>query len=342
MNIFIELNKYRPRAAITPEENFFTQSFKIILEDNPAVAKEIVTYISNNKVLPPYKFETQKVYGNSIIDLEINGSNHQKLLIEIKVEAEESSEKQIQKYVNLQKGYVAVISKYDIDPEVTRNSNLYLGLFYWSSIHRILTRYILHNKNPKNNLVSQFISFMESKGMGSFVGINNKVKYSTWENFYEMFMRFRNILTETQDQLRKHNYEVAPIKEQYQYCDIFFIFYPKDKISKFKKNKIIPYMGIFLYDEKIWGSDYQIDYKNDIYLFVEFWNTKESFKDSNFEEIKREVYFSKYPHQWIIESPLYSVIGSEINPDKQLKRINEFYTFALKILNNKIKTEMNI
>ena len=51
MNIFIELNKYRPRAAITPEENFFTQSFKIILEHSPAVAKEIVSYISNNKVL---------------------------------------------------------------------------------------------------------------------------------------------------------------------------------------------------------------------------------------------------------------------------------------------------
>ncbi|HPC43110.1 MAG TPA: hypothetical protein PLD91_19505 [Spirochaetota bacterium] len=342
MNIFIELNKYRPRAAITPEENFFTQSFKIILEHSPAVAKEIVSYISNNKVLPPYKFETQKVYGNSIIDLEITGKNHQKLLIEIKVEAEESSENQIQKYVNLQKGHVAVISKYDIDPEVTRNTDLYLGLFYWSTIHRILSKYISHNKSPKNNLVSQFISFMESKGMGSFVGINNKVKYSTWENFYEMFMRFRNILTETQDHLKKHHYEVVPIKEQYQYCDIYFNFYPKDKAKKLKRNKIIPSIGIFLYDEKIWGSDYQLDYKNDIYLFVEFWNTKESFKDNNFEELKRNVYFSKYPHQWIIESPLYSVIGAEINPDKQLKRINEFYTFALKILNNKIKTEMNI
>ncbi len=342
MNIFIELNKYRPRENLTPEENFFTQSFKIILEQYREIAKEIITFLSNNKIQPNYKFETQKVYEKSIVDMVITGHNHNKLLLEIKVEAGESSDKQIQKYLNLQKGYVAVISKYDINPIIIKHKEQYLGLFYWSSIHSLIKKYIYKNNIQKDELLYQFLSYMESKGMNSFDGISTTVHYSTWANYQNMFLTFRNILTEIQEHFNKFHYELSGIKEKYQWCDAHFTFFPQNRLKAFKKFKITPYIGIFIYDEKIWKSGYQIDYKNDVYLYIEFVNGNNSFGDENISEIKRGVFYSRYTSHWIIETPLKNVIGKESNPDRQIKKIIEFYMSSLKLLNKNFDATINI
>jgi hypothetical protein len=186
--------------------------------------------------------------------------------------------------------HVALISKYDIEPNVTRNTKFFLGSYYWSSIHKIIKKYIKSNKLPKNDIVCQFLSFMESKGMDSVMEIN-KVKYSTWLNFYQMNKTLRNILTETQKNIKNHNYEVSRIRNESLGAVISFNFFPRNKKNKFLGKGITPSIGIYLFNKKIWKEDHYIDDKPDIYAYVELWNNMYSFKYENTKEINKNIFF---------------------------------------------------
>jgi hypothetical protein len=167
MNIFMELEKHKPRETITPEENFFTQSFEYVLSKHPKYAKEFVNYIAQGKTKGPYFFNTQVQYGTgkgkSIIDLEIKEKGTgEKFLLEIKLESPEAPN-QVQKYVDLRKGSVIFISKYDEDIDV--KDNRFLGQYLWGDIYRNLRKFIEKNKIPQRSTLVQFLQFMEVKGM---------------------------------------------------------------------------------------------------------------------------------------------------------------------------------
>lgn len=179
-NIFSTLWKYRPQGEINPEENFFTESFKFILKTDPAFCDKFVKLITENRLKPPFKIESQVVYGYSIIDLQIVDRHGKKILVEIKVGAKQNIEitnegdqiEQIEKYLRLKKGLVCFIERdsSEISDRIKTNSN-FTGRYEWSQIYELLSGHIRSNKK-RNDLVryfeESFINFMKQKNMLPF------------------------------------------------------------------------------------------------------------------------------------------------------------------------------
>jgi hypothetical protein len=185
-NIFSTLYKYKPQPNMTPTENFFTESFKFVLNIDESLCNIFIKKIApDKKFIGPYNIESQKNYGDSIIDLHITDRKGQKILIEIKVSAKENryleeDEKndygQIEKYLRLNKGYVCFIAREEGNVEIKNNKDKYLGQFEWFEIYQLISDYIKSHKlnSIKKNLINNFLNFMEDLDMQSFAGFDKQ------------------------------------------------------------------------------------------------------------------------------------------------------------------------
>lgn len=205
-NIFLTLWKYRPQGEINLEENFFTESFKFILRADPSFCGKFVKLIAATELKPPFKIESQVIYGNSIIDLQITDRHERKILVEIKINAKQNIEianegdriEQIEKYLRLKKGLVCLIERdsSEISDRIKTSSD-FTGRYEWSQIYELLSGHIRSNKK-QNDLVryfeESFINFMKQKYMLPFkkftkkdVAISPFVPdlYERMENFLE-------------------------------------------------------------------------------------------------------------------------------------------------------------
>lgn len=205
-NIFSRLYKYKPQLNMTPEENFFTESFKFVLESDRALCNKFVEYISGRHLFTqPFKLESQVRYDSSIIDLEITDKKGKKIFVEIKVSAHENryfeeEEKedygQIEKYLRLNDGYVCFISQKEGDIEIKTNKEKYLGQFEWFQIYKLIED---HYKSQKNSngldsyFVTNFLKFMKDLGMQPFQGFTKEdiaASQSTALGFYSKLSDF--------------------------------------------------------------------------------------------------------------------------------------------------------
>jgi hypothetical protein len=185
-NIFSTLYKYKPQPNMMPTENFLTESFKFILNLDESLCKIFIKYIApDKKFIGPYDIESQKRYGNSIIDLHITDKRGQKILIEIKVgakenryleEDEKSDYGQIDKYLRLNKGYVCFIAKEEGEVEIKNDKDKYLGQFEWFEIYRLIFDYVKSHKlnSVKRIFINNFLNFMKDLDMQSFVGFDKQ------------------------------------------------------------------------------------------------------------------------------------------------------------------------
>lgn len=179
-NIFSALWKYRPQGDINPEENYFTESFKFILGVDSAFCAKFAKFVSKGRLKGPFKLESQVIYGNSIIDLQITDRHGKKLLIEIKVGARQNHEidedgngsGQIEKYLRLGKGYVCFIEREreSLDGKILKNK-YFAGHYAWSEIYDLLNNHIQAAKAPDaavGYFEKNFLKFMEQKDMMPF------------------------------------------------------------------------------------------------------------------------------------------------------------------------------
>lgn len=179
-NIFSTLWKYRPQGEINPEENYFTESFKFILNADDSFCAKFVKFASKKRLEAPFNIESQVVYGNSIIDLQITDKRDKKLLIEIKVGARQNMEidddgnesGQIEKYLKLGKGYVCFIERDrdGLNEKILKNIN-FTGHYAWSEVYELLSDHIKagNKTNPTIDYFEEnFLKFMQQKDMMPF------------------------------------------------------------------------------------------------------------------------------------------------------------------------------
>lgn len=229
-NIFSALNKYKPQEQINPLENFFTESLKFILNLNTELLNDFVRKISNDKFKlfkAPFSLETQARHDSSIIDLQITDKRKQKIFIEIKVNARENryfDEKtendfgQVQKYLDLNDGYVCFIAKDQGDIRVKKHKDKFLGQYEWFEIYKVIDEFYNKNKNKldKNNkyFITKFLEFMTEQNMQSFQGFSKKDLALAKTNYLEFYGKILDFLKEVSKDKRirkfliKHNLKV--------------------------------------------------------------------------------------------------------------------------------------
>lgn len=179
MNIFSRLEKYKPSAKVTPEENFFTEGFAYLLTSDKKLAKEVFrgmgilineqTVISTQQMLPP----------SSYIDLYIENEGS-RALVEIKLAADLNKYEneigetydQLTKYsAHIGPNDKVILFAYDADIERIKSKKYSFKLAYrsWEQIHTIMVKH-----QNKSDLTKQFITFMEAKSMNQFSGLKEE------------------------------------------------------------------------------------------------------------------------------------------------------------------------
>jgi len=207
-NIFTNLAKYKPQPEITPLENFFTQSLKFVLDLDAGLLNKFVNAIAGEIVFkPPFVLDSQMKYGNSIIDLQITDKNYKKIFIEIKVNAhenryydDEAKEDfgQVEKYLQLKKGYVCFIARDRVNIRVKRHKDKFLGQFEWFEVYKLLNEYLRHNKidKTKKYFITKFLDFMKEQNMQPFQKFNKKDIALSKTNFLDFHDKLLDFLKE--------------------------------------------------------------------------------------------------------------------------------------------------
>lgn len=203
-NIFSRLYKYKPQPNMTPEENFFTESFKFVLESDQVLCEKFVKFISGENIFtPPFRLGSQVRYNSSIIDLEIIDKDGRKIFIEIKVSAhenkyfeEEDDFGQIEKYLRLNTGHVCFISQREEDVQIKTNAEKYLGQFEWFQVYELIEEH-LKNRQETSELnlyfITNFLKFMKDLDMQPFQGFTEddiKISQTTVFNLCEKLFGF--------------------------------------------------------------------------------------------------------------------------------------------------------
>lgn len=184
-NLFSQLCKYKPTEFVTPLENFCTEAFVYLIDkfrkkNNSALAEVMKLFGINDD---NFTIETQTVYYNKsgfkfIPDILIK-TNDKYTIIEVKVDALLHSSKiglkdQLDDYCNLEidgkKCDVYCLSKSEINSDSISPEKK----IKWSKIHEIM-------KKDDEELVKQFVEFLENNNMSGYEKLNFDISRITEE-----------------------------------------------------------------------------------------------------------------------------------------------------------------
>lgn len=235
-NLFINIQKYRPRIKINPKENFITEIFAFILKNNPDLFREFIKFINLPEftgVVNNYNIKTQSKHDSSIIDMEIILNEKISIFVENKLDSPifENTEKkgnetivinQLSNYLKIQKkntkyqGYVVLLTQYSVDLNSDiKNHPLFLNHLYWKDIYTLF-------KNCKSNeinnfLLSQFIDLMEYEGMDTYKKITRDMADAYKEFLDNIYRLFDEISEELNITINKRNISIYGVSFSFLY-----------------------------------------------------------------------------------------------------------------------------
>lgn len=169
--IFTKLVSYSQNPNKESFENFVTEIINHLINHDKRFRESFLKIIlkNNRKLFKRFKnceSETQKHYGNGIVDLVLNADN-ERMLIEVKTGSNETKtliwgkgrQSQIKKYLSYNDGNVAYLTTNNIsDPNIGSNKR-YLGHFYFEDL------YLSLNKRKLCEIGEEFKKFMEENNM---------------------------------------------------------------------------------------------------------------------------------------------------------------------------------
>lgn len=207
LDLFINLSKYKPTVNVTPLENFTTELFVYILKDilknNKPLAIEILKLFEINKVEQIINIKTQnefKVDGRTLRpDIEIDLVD-KIVFIEVKVNSQlhpsilnRNLGDQLEDYLQIdfddKETIVYSLTKFSVVSRINKNVR-------WRQITSILKK-----NNQKNQIIDNFINFLEANQMGEIQLLQNTTDTlfkTTWtfmsflKNIYENSKFYQN------------------------------------------------------------------------------------------------------------------------------------------------------
>lgn len=235
-NLFESLGEYRDFSNSrrkesdedknSEEENYFTEAFKILLQNDLIFTENILSYFINKKGYNPMdilnseidKIETQKSDFDSgkKPDMKITLKSGKKFIIENKLRAQQG-QNQLSDYIERADFVIFITVNYeDIEPTISQDKK-FLGHFYWNDIFEFINDY--SKKSDNQWLFKEFLQFMEGKQMDSLkLDRLNKEKL---DNFIEISGQIKKISNKI------FNF----LKENKKYCNKMNNFVKDDPIK---------------------------------------------------------------------------------------------------------------
>lgn len=343
MNLFSELQKYKPHEFLTPEENFFTESFKVILDKFPALARKIVGYLLDmkNYSSADLEFKSQQRHGSScIIDLEVRENQNPILFIEIKIDSREG-DRQLSRYCKLYGGKVKVV--YLTKHHEEYNENLQISHFYWSQIYEVVDEFIKRNGDTKNVvLLKEFRGFMEEKDMCGFRGLKPKSN-KKWEVFVkDVYKPHTELFKRIHEKISK-KYICGKVREYFGeiYPQHYFEFYLKNKKKQSKNGNISPFCLLYLNSRAIASEDKDFLGPEGVFLSIGVADKK---LRKNTPKLTKQIKegslrLEKLEEQWLAGALLEKIIGGEASTKAQLTKVYKFCDAAILLLNKEFKKQ---
>lgn len=162
-NLFFRVESYA-------KENLITEALVYILETHQQLKDALLKLLLNNidkngelfKTFSNCIITTQSPYKESVIDVEFRSLSGKKILLEIKIDSFEG-ENQIQKYLDLNQGYVAYLTRLgQSEPSISKNQDRFLGRFFWEEVYKLIEE---ENTKKKNEIIDNFLKHLEGKNM---------------------------------------------------------------------------------------------------------------------------------------------------------------------------------
>lgn len=213
-NLFINIQKYRPRESLNPRENFFTEIFAFILNKDRELVSKFLKLIDLSNEINDIKVNTQVVHSpNGTVDVEliINKSTH--ILIENKLDStineyeeevngEITVNNQLEKYLEIQGNgevyHVVLLTQHPETVDGKIKSRLQ-GHIFWKNIYTLLEKYSSRDKNI-DFLIKQFIGLMKEENMNPYVEITKEMAEG-----YELVPNVFKLFDEVFNELKKEN-----------------------------------------------------------------------------------------------------------------------------------------
>lgn len=294
-NIFESLGRYRDYSQgrrtkrefefKSEEENYFSESFKVLLQNDKEFTKKILEYFLKKKSYDPSKkldsdiksIKAQELISDKRPDIEITLESGKKFLIENKLRTQQE-ENQLSDYLERADFVIFITLYYEaIDAKIEKDEK-FLGHFYWYEVYDLIKKYY---PNPINQwLFNQFTKFMEGKQMDSLkLDRLNKEKL---DNFIEI-----------SGQIKKLSNKIFNfLKENKKYCNKMNNFVKDDpiKIEIYSSRSII--LGTIDINDKL-AYNLGLDVKDyAVYIGIGCYDKEfdKVIKKPEFNQIK-----SKYP-----------------------------------------------
>jgi len=208
-NLFINIQKYRPRVNNNPKENFFTEILAFILKQDKKLLEKFVRKLGFSDNIRNLTIETQVFHEGKMIDMEIKNKKIS-IFIENKLgssvsetkyetENEVQIENQLVNYLKIQEnrkgleGYVVLLTQFnEIIREDIKNNKKFKGHIFWHNIYPLFYQY-----KPKNErirfLINQFKGLMEDENMNPY----QKISKDMIENYKLFLKRIRKLFENT-------------------------------------------------------------------------------------------------------------------------------------------------
>ncbi len=227
-NIFIDLSRYPYNPNKYPRENQHTVFFCYLLNSENELLHYILSSLMKRKskiikYLNPNDYDRINPFVTEYLsslpvrpDMKIKDKNNKKITIYIENKIDSSQGKypdddynqntQLKRYLKLAKlcptdeKWVIYISKNDeyLDKNI-QNDSYFAGQYTWHEISDIIETYINGHNLEKNNLIYQFLDYMEANNLKSTKGYEKD-----YALIWDEYNKFKNITKEYLDDIAKY------------------------------------------------------------------------------------------------------------------------------------------
>jgi len=203
-NVFGRLFSYRNRPGKTSEEDFLTEAYATVLLSDKGAAARVLQDLWGVAISPCFLLSTQRQYGGNRPDMEIADDKHL-VFQENKVGADfgelqiEGYQDCVQEVATQRKLEPLVISCTPLRSAPSGNATVRHIHHTWSDVYTAVQKHVDQVADASRRLWSDFLDFLEAKGMKPFTGLRQE----SLSAFAEV-ARLRRQLVQMLDEVYEH------------------------------------------------------------------------------------------------------------------------------------------
>jgi len=305
-NLISSLLKYASYRDKEPKENILSGAFAFILAEIPVCRSHFVKFILEKykEEYPKEVFrgvkpsalqvETQCVHrnacrtpagtdaGRDIVDIELDQGKEFGIFVECKFYSGLGHRQDTRYYSALKRKHKRGILVFLSPGAALELSDSVKAIqVSWREVYELFSGLRSSSATHiQKYLLSEFLGYLKEKNMAAFPGLKKTDALSDWANYHSSVARYKNLFSVLKEYLAKHGYEVGTLEKNVNNADMYYKIFPeqvKSSTRRFKKwKKSYKYIacGLYLYSREIKGADYNEDFQEGLYPYVQVWSSK--------------------------------------------------------------------